>query len=74
MIFVRASTRRNHFNADWFTFFGHLPCALEITYLDKIKRIVHDCLSLFSKNIYRVYQKKLNKFEIALNVAKRLKV
>ena len=26
------------------------------------------------KGIYRVYQKKLNKFEIALKVAKRLKV
>ena len=25
-------------------------------------------------SIYRVYKKKLNKFEIALNVAKRLKV
>ena len=26
------------------------------------------------KLLYRVYKKKLNKFEIALNVAKRLKV
>ena len=32
-----------------------------------MERILHD-------QLYRVYQKKLNKFEIALNVAKRLKV
>ena len=29
---------------------------------------------LFHCILYRVYKKKLNKFEIALNVAKRLKV
>ena len=30
-------------------------------------------VSLLKNSLYRVYQKKMNKFEIALNVAKRLK-
>ena len=28
-------------NADRLTFLGHLPFTLEITYLDKIKKILH---------------------------------
>ena len=39
-------------------------------------RAAYQFLTIFCRlmYVYRVYKKKLNKFEIALNVAKRLKV
>lgn len=68
MIFVRASSR-NNFNFNWMTFLGHLPFALEITYLDIIKKIVHvkACLDKIYKFLHK-RKKNWYKFKVIINL------
>lgn len=69
MIFVRAEiiSRRSNFN--WMTFLGHLPFALEITYLDIIKKIVHvkACLDKIYKFLHK-RKKNWYKFKVIINL------
>lgn len=66
---MRASSRRNNFNFNWMTFLGHLPFALEITYLDIIKKIVHvkACLDKIYKFLHK-RKKNWYKFKVIINL------